>query len=80
MIEKIQTAALFVSRKNGTSKDGRAYDIVELSNGLKSRAFNNPKPTFDYSDLKQGQSLDCIFSVDAFSDRYNIELIDFEIQ
>jgi len=72
----IKVQLLFVNHSQGVAKKtGKEYNILELSNGLKSRSFFLTKDFDVAENLKEGDTLNCEFEVDIMSDSRNIKLI-----
>jgi len=59
----------FVDSRKGTTKDGRAYSIVELSDGLQSKVFGAPE-NFDHNQgLKPGADVEVTLTCNPMDDR-----------
>jgi len=58
----------FVDSRKGTTKDGRAYSIIELSNGLQSRVFGAPE-AFEHNVLKVGAEVEVTMECNPMDER-----------
>jgi len=60
----MQKTLTFVSANAGTSaKSGKSYNLVSLSNGLRTGTLNNPQ-SLDVSHLKEGDKVNVTFDLD----------------
>lgn len=59
---------IFVDSRKGTTKDGRAYSIVELSDGLQSKVFGAPE-AFDHTAYKKGAPVEVYLSCNPMDER-----------
>lgn len=74
--ETLTMELVFVEYREITMKDGRTFQMLELSNGMRSNTFTPPPadlPTI--KNLRPGETVTATFSVDVMRRQYNIDLV-----
>jgi len=76
----MQQELIFVSANAGTSsKTGRPYNIITLSNGLRAGVVNNPNGV-DTTGMKEGDTVLAKFEVDLnYSNEWTVKLVGLEL-
>jgi len=74
-----EATLIFVGAHSGTSKkNGRPYNIITLSNGMRAGVINNPN-NIDTSGLEEGDQVLAEFDVDLnFLNEWTIKLVSLK--